>query len=128
MATKIVYVYDKDTKEYKYPREIDVESSIGNSTEIPVPEVMYGKTVFTGNGWVTQTKEEWLASLPKAEVKPSPVVEAMNALGQQLVQAKAESNKTSKSLEQKVAGLTQSVNMLGQMILKTQATTQGGIK
>lgn len=128
MATKIVYVYDKDTKEYKYPREIDVESSIENSTEIPVPEVMYGKTVFTGNGWVTQTKEEWLASLPKAEVKPSPVVEEMNALGQQLVQAKAESNKTSKSLEQKVADLTQSVNMLGQMILKTQATTQGGIK
>ena len=83
MATKIVYVYDKDTKEYKYPREIDVESSIENSTEIPVPEVMYGKTIFTGNGWVTQTKEEWLASLPKSEVKPSPAVEAMNALGQQ---------------------------------------------
>lgn len=49
----------------------------------------------------------------------------MNALGQQLVQAKAESDKTNKSLEQKIEDLTQSVNMLGQMIAKTQIA-QGG--
>ena len=128
MATKIVYVYDKDTKEYKYPREIDVESSIENSTEIPVPEVMYGKTIFTGNGWVTQTKEEWLASLPKAEVKPSPAVEAMNNLGQQLIQAQAKSETVNKTLTQKVNDLTKSVSLLGQMILKAQATEQGGTK
>ena len=124
MATKIVYVYDKDTKEYKYPREIDVESSIENSTEIPVPEVMYGKTIFTGNGWITQTKEEWLASLPKAEVKPSPAVEAMNNLGQQLIQAQVKGE----TLTQKVDALTKSVSLLGQMIVKTQATAQGGTK
>lgn len=111
MATKIVYVYDKDTKEYKYPREIDVESSIENSTEIPVPEVMYGKTIFTGNGWVTQTKEEWLASLPKAEIKPSE--------SQQLVMAQqAKITQLQKSDMEQEASMAQ----MQKMIMTQQAT------
>lgn len=79
MAKKIVYVYDKDTKEYLYPREIDVESTIENSTEVPVPDDLWGKIKWTGEKWVGQSKEEYLASLPPAPNKEPSIQEKLNA-------------------------------------------------
>ncbi|MGM9908913.1 MAG: hypothetical protein ACI31O_03640 [Limosilactobacillus vaginalis] len=96
-----------------------------NQTFVKPQDGLYQPMRFNGIEWVGTPKEEWDKAHPAPVTKPSETTLAMNALGQQLVQAKAESDKTSKSLEQKVDDLTKSVNMLGQMIAKTQ-TAQGG--
>lgn len=96
-----------------------------NQTFTKPEDGLYQPMKFNGTTWIGTPKEEWDKAHPAPVAKPSETTLAMNALGQQLVQAKAESDKTSKSLEQKVDDLTQSVNMLGQMIAKAQ-TAQGG--
>ncbi|MCR5524666.1 MAG: hypothetical protein K6F18_03270 [Lactobacillus sp.] len=96
-----------------------------NQTFTKPDDGLYQPMKFNGTTWVGTPKEEWEKAHPAPVAKPSETTLAMNALGQQLVQAKAESDKTNKSLEQKVDDLTQSVNMLGQMIAKAQ-TVQGG--
>lgn len=96
-----------------------------NQTFVKPKDGLYQPMRFNGTEWIGTPQEEWEKAHPAPVAKPSETTLAMNALGQQLVQAKAESDKTNKSLEQKVDDLTQSVNILGQMIAKTQ-TAQGG--
>lgn len=96
-----------------------------NQTFVKPADGLYQPMRFNGTTWIGTPKEEWEKAHPAPVAKPSETTLAMNALGQQLVQAKAESDKTNKSLEQKIEDLTQSVNMLGQMIAKAQ-TAQGG--
>lgn len=96
-----------------------------NQTFTKPEDGLYQPMKFNGTTWIGTPKEEWDKAHPAPVAKPSETTLAMNALGQQLVQAKAESDKTNKSLEQKIEDLTQSVNMLGQMIAKTQIA-QGG--
>lgn len=70
---KTVYVYDKETKLFLHPRLLadDDNTIIENSTEKPVPEGLWGKIKWTGQGWIGQTREEYEASLPKRDAKPS---------------------------------------------------------
>ena len=70
---KTVYVYDKETKLFLHPRLLsdDDNTIIENSTEKPVPEGLWGKIKWTGQDWIGQTREEYEASLPKHDAKPS---------------------------------------------------------
>ncbi|MCZ3746577.1 hypothetical protein L2520_03950 [Limosilactobacillus vaginalis] len=75
MQTKVVYVYDEQTKVFKYPRVIAATATLPNSTEAPVPDGLWGKIVWTGEKWVGQTKEEYLAEHPVKAPKPTPAEE-----------------------------------------------------
>lgn len=70
---KTVYVYDKETKLFLHPRLLadDDNTIIENSTEKPVPKGLWGKIKWTGQDWIGQTREEYEASLPKRDAKPS---------------------------------------------------------
>lgn len=70
---KTVYVYDKETKLFLHPRLLadDDNTIIENSTEVPVPDGLWGKIKWTGQGWIGQTREEYEASLPKRDVEPT---------------------------------------------------------
>lgn len=127
MAQKTVYICDGKDGVFGSTKFVDdgYQLAANESFEMP-PRGLYEPRL-VNHQWQGLTEEQLKAKYPERfpSAKPSPAVEAMNALGQQLVQVKANSDKTSKSLEQKVDDLTQSVNMLGQMIAKEQ-TVQGG--
>lgn len=126
---QLVVVYEFDpTKDNVYTGTNYIPQGAvlaSNQTFVKPADGLYQPMRFNGTTWVGTPKEEWEKAHPAPVAKPSETTLAMNALGQQLVQAKAESDKTNKSLEQKIEDLTQSVNMLGQMIAKAQ-TVQGG--
>ena len=126
---QLVVVYEFDpTKDNVYTGTSYIPQGAvlaSNQTFVKPADRLYQPMRFNGTEWIGTPQEEWEKAHPAPVAKPSETTLAMNALGQQLVQAKAESDKTNKSLEQKIEDLTQSVNMLGQMIAKTQ-TTQGG--
>lgn len=126
---QLVVVYEFDpTKDNVYTGTSYIPQGAvlaSNQTFVKPADGLYQPMRFNGTTWVGTPKEEWEKAHPAPVAKPSETTLAMNALGQQLVQAKAESDKTNKSLEQKIEDLTQSVNMLGQMIAKAQ-TVQGG--
>lgn len=129
MAQKTVYICNGKDGVFSSTKKVDdgYQLAANESFEMP-PRGLYEPKLVNGQ-WQGLTEEQLKAKYPERfpSAKPSPTVEAMNTLGQQLVQVKAESDKTSKSLEEKVEDLTQSVNMLGQMIAKAQ-TSQGGTK
>ncbi|MBB1063652.1 hypothetical protein [Limosilactobacillus fastidiosus] len=122
----VIYQYDASTKKLTGTDVVADDYELkANETTIVCPDGLYEPSFDEqANAWKGITKEEWEAKHPQQPVKPSPTVEAMNALGQQLVQGKAESDKTNKNFEQQIEDLTQSVNMLGQMIAKTQGGTK----
>ena len=126
---QLVVVYEFDpTKDNVYTGTSYIPQGAvlaSNQTFVKPADGLYQPMRFNGTTWIGTPKEEWEKAHPAPVAKPSETTLAMNALGLQLVQAKKESDKTSKSLEQKVNDLTKSVNMLGQMIAKTQET-QGG--
>lgn len=124
---KTVYVYDKETKLFLYPRLLadDDNTIIENSTEKPVPEGLWGKIKWTGQDWIGQTREEYEASLPKRDAKPSAMQQTLNVLGQQVATLTAENQQLKETLKSGNEA-TQQLGMQVATLIAKDSTTNGG--
>lgn len=94
-----------------------------NQTFVKPKDGLYWPLHFNGVEWVGITKEEYEKEHPAPTMPVSATTLAMNALGEQVAQAKVQNDQQDKSINDKIDKLTQSVNVLGQMIAKQQTTT-----
>lgn len=127
---KLVIAYEFDTdNNYQYTGPVMIPEGqvlAANQTFVKPKDGLYWPIRFNGTEWIGITKEEFEKAHPAEPIPVSQSTLALNALGQQFAQAKAESDKQDQSVNAKIDQLTQSVNLLGQMIAKAQAPQTGG--
>lgn len=127
---KLVIAYEFDPeKNNEYKQSVLIPEGqvlASNQTFTKPKDGLYWPIRFNSTEWIGVTKEEFEKAHQARVVPVSQSTLALNALGQQFAQAKAESDKQDQTVNTKIDQLTQSINLLGQMIAKKQATPQGG--
>lgn len=125
--SKTIFSYNAQTREYLHMHTVDDDyQPREGETFLELPEGIGLPAYFAGDHWEGTPMSEvnkrgaeqaakYLAEHPELTV-PSAGTQALNVLGQQLVQAQMQSKTNDAELTDKVDKLTESVNLLGQML------------
>lgn len=120
----VVYSYDPETSIFSGMRyEASDYKLAANETLVAPKDGLRPPYHWNGAEWTEASVTEFNEKHPGFKVGLTPTTQAINILGQQLVQAKQDSLSSDEKLNAKLDKLTESVNMLGQMLAK-QGTTK----
>lgn len=125
--SKTIFSYSVQTREYLHMHTVDDDyQPREGETFVELPEGIGLPAYFAGDHWEGTPMSEvdkrgaeqaakYLAAHPELTA-PSAGTQALNMLGQQLIQAQMQSKTNDAELTDKVDKLTESVNLLGQML------------
>lgn len=125
--SKTIFSYNVQTREYLHMHTVDEDyQPREGETFVELPEGIGLPAYFAGDHWEGTPMSEvdkrgaeqaakYLAKHPELTA-PSAGTQALNVLGQQLIQAQMQSKTNDAELTDKVDKLTESVNLLGQML------------
>lgn len=120
----VVYSFDPETRLLSDMRYEAADYKLAaNETLVAPKDGLRPPYRWNGTEWEEASVEEFNKEHPGFKVGLTPTTQAINILGQQLVQAKQDSSSSDEKLNDKLDKLTESVNMLGQMLAK-QGTTK----